>query len=416
MVALASGLRRTGRLVSRLSELDGARAARHSLVTAAQCLLLSISPLKHPQSRLAVARFADLAASCAVSPASLDAVLLRVLAVLDPVTGSRLPSLVERYLAGRRLGAEPGSWFRSCVDDALRYRGVGDALVQRAIAAIDEGHARPDFTAATPASVLAAAQSELCVRFKRQTGVTIGQYLRDFRLDRAAVRLVTSQDSIKRVWPDVGYHHDSNFNHDFKRRFGISPGEYRARGILATPTLHGAADARTEVPTPPHAGRASLPARGPSADSRVVLIVDDDDGTREGVAAALRTEGFDVIVAGNGRDGLRRAAHDRPDIVLLDYWLGDMDGLAWLKTRGRQARQRDTRVVLWSADWDLAIAQEALALGAIYLEKCCDLDQLKEVLAGEPRGSERERGDLPPVLAATVLAVALRRSRAGSGR
>ena len=60
-----------------------------------------------------------------------------------------------------------------------------------------------------------------------------------------------------------------------------------------------------------------------------VLIVDDHEAFREAARSLLETEGFEIIgeVAG-GRDALVAAEHLRPDVVLLDIQLPDLDGFA----------------------------------------------------------------------------------------
>ena len=351
--------------------LDLRQNVRHRLATAGQCLLLSVQPLRHPESRLALEEFVRVAASCSLLPSDTDVVLLRLLAALDPITGTRLPSLVDRYVVARRRGAAPLSEFWKSVDGALRYRGIGDLLVQRAIAVIEDQSSDPCFGAATPATVLNVSQVKLCAHFKRQSGVTIGTYIRDLRLDRAATKLVTTHLSIKAVWIEVGYRHGSNFNHDFKERFGLPPANYRSRAIAdgsetscRVTSIAGGRVAETEEPCLPK-GR------------KMVLVVDDDKATRETLLRVLRREGFEVVVSETGRDGLSRALRLRPDTILLDYWLGDLDGVTWLRALRSQMKGPSPKVIVWSADWDLDIAREVSALGATYVEKCCDLEEVK---------------------------------------
>ncbi|HTE65390.1 MAG TPA: response regulator, partial [Candidatus Binatia bacterium] len=57
-----------------------------------------------------------------------------------------------------------------------------------------------------------------------------------------------------------------------------------------------------------------------------ILVIDDDPGARELAAAALRPEGFDVIAAASGREGLALAESDPPDLVICDLLMPDMDG------------------------------------------------------------------------------------------
>ncbi|MBI5104347.1 MAG: response regulator, partial [Solirubrobacterales bacterium] len=58
-----------------------------------------------------------------------------------------------------------------------------------------------------------------------------------------------------------------------------------------------------------------------------VLVVDDEPAVREAVERALRVQGFEVALAGDGREALRRLAVVRPDALLLDVLMPDLDGL-----------------------------------------------------------------------------------------
>ena len=49
-----------------------------------------------------------------------------------------------------------------------------------------------------------------------------------------------------------------------------------------------------------------------------VLVVEDDEATREGVAAVLHARGYMVACATDGREGLRQLHEHRPDVILLD--------------------------------------------------------------------------------------------------
>jgi two-component system, OmpR family, response regulator len=63
----------------------------------------------------------------------------------------------------------------------------------------------------------------------------------------------------------------------------------------------------------------------PAQETRI-LVVDDEPNITDLVATTLRYEGFDVAVAGNGRDALSMVTSFRPDIVILDVMLPDVDG------------------------------------------------------------------------------------------
>src|ERR1700733_10857203 len=57
-----------------------------------------------------------------------------------------------------------------------------------------------------------------------------------------------------------------------------------------------------------------------------VLVVDDEPNIRELVQVALKFHGCSVTTAGAGKDALRQAGSDRPDLIVLDVMLPDMDG------------------------------------------------------------------------------------------
>ena len=62
-----------------------------------------------------------------------------------------------------------------------------------------------------------------------------------------------------------------------------------------------------------------------------ILVVDDEPNITDLVATALRYEGFDVAVAGNGTDAIREVGSFRPDLLVLDVMLPDRDGFELLK-------------------------------------------------------------------------------------
>src|SRR5262245_53338229 len=63
----------------------------------------------------------------------------------------------------------------------------------------------------------------------------------------------------------------------------------------------------------------------------IVLIIDDELQIRRLLRVCLEANGYRVLEAGNGQEGISEVAQHRPDIVLLDLGLPDMDGVAFLK-------------------------------------------------------------------------------------
>ena len=105
-----------------------------------------------------------------------------------------------------------------------------------------------------------------------------------------------------------------------------------------------------------------------------ILVVDDDPGLARALAINLRARKYDVDVASTGADALRLAARSRPDAVILDLGLPDMDGTdVVLGLRGWTT----TPIVVLSARQDQADKVAALDAGADdYVTKPFGMDEL----------------------------------------
>lgn len=69
--------------------------------------------------------------------------------------------------------------------------------------------------------------------FKLETGVPLGEYLIRLRMERAGQLLATTFMSIKQIMADVGYYNKANFGRSFKKRFDVTPSEYRRRALTS---------------------------------------------------------------------------------------------------------------------------------------------------------------------------------------
>ena len=110
-----------------------------------------------------------------------------------------------------------------------------------------------------------------------------------------------------------------------------------------------------------------------------VLIVDDDDATRAGLAELVRTWGFVTDAAANGEEALKLITSFRPAIVVTDMVMPRMDGLSLLKALKDDADQ--LKVILLTAQGSVETAVEALKDGAAdYLTKPVDTQKLRLLL------------------------------------
>jgi len=72
--------------------------------------------------------------------------------------------------------------------------------------------------------------------FKQEARVSIRDFIRERRLAAAAQLLAESIERVSVISFRVGFQHVANFNHAFKKRFGITPREFRARDASRTST------------------------------------------------------------------------------------------------------------------------------------------------------------------------------------
>ena len=106
----------------------------------------------------------------------------------------------------------------------------------------------------------------------------------------------------------------------------------------------------------------------------LVLVADDEPRITKLVSIALGEEGFRVVTAGSGEEALAKAEEVRPDIVLLDIVMPDLDGIEVM----RQLRERrPVAVILLTAKGSTADKAKGLDLGADdYIAKPFHPDEL----------------------------------------
>ncbi len=108
----------------------------------------------------------------------------------------------------------------------------------------------------------------------------------------------------------------------------------------------------------------------------VVLVVDDEPDIRELVAEILEDEGYRVHLAENGAQALTLAGQVAPDVVLLDVWMPDMDGISVLR-QWSEGGDMPFQVVMISGHGTIETAVEATRLGAWdFIEKPVSLAKL----------------------------------------
>jgi CheY-like chemotaxis protein len=168
-------------------------------------------------------------------------------------------------------------------------------------------------------------------------------------------------------------------------------------GVVTASSGRAGRGARFEVRLPASEAKAQAePVPSPRAnavrlDGHRVLVVDDDDSTREVLSAALERAGARVCVAGSAAEARKQLEQRAPTLIIADLGMPGEDGFSFV--RGvRQSAARDVPAIALSAYADPATRTAALDAGfSTFLAKPARPDtllQLVAVLLGGARGGE----------------------------
>ncbi len=162
---------------------------------------------------------------------------------------------------------------------------------------------------------------------------------------------------------------------------------------------HSAFICLNAVALPPHRAKELWEMEQPPAAPVRVLIVDDHDVFRHGLAQLLRDEGVDVVAeASGGAAGVRLATELRPDVVLMDLSMPGVSGVE--ATRAIvAAASAGCVVVLTLDDGDASMLEALLAGAAGYLLKEASLEQIVAAIRAAAAGD----AVIPPRVAPEIL-------------
>lgn len=125
-----------------------------------------------------------------------------------------------------------------------------------------------------------------------------------------------------------------------------------------------------------------------------LLVVDDHEVVRSGLAALLEDSPIDVVArASGGEQAVAMAKQHRPDVVLMDIRMPEVDGLSALDTIAREVPA--TKVVILSTYDNPTYVARAVALGACdYVLKGCKREELISAIEGAAAGTQPNSSSL----------------------
>jgi CheY-like chemotaxis protein len=132
-----------------------------------------------------------------------------------------------------------------------------------------------------------------------------------------------------------------------------------------------------------------------------ILVVEDTLETRDIITILLEMKGYDVIVASDGEEGLKKARDEKPDLIVTDITMPKMDGVEMIN-RLRSTEGCGAVPILAITAYGMETAEKAIKAGAnraiaqplsVDLLDVCINEMLKSVEAGRATSPETQRMD-----------------------
>ncbi len=112
-----------------------------------------------------------------------------------------------------------------------------------------------------------------------------------------------------------------------------------------------------------------------------ILVIDDEPAWQKITSHILRNRGYDVLIAGSGAEAIKALTTFRPDLILSDVRMPDMNGFDLVDNLKRIPTASSTPVIFFSAIDDYDARKVARSLGAVdFLVKPFDEDEVGSIL------------------------------------
>ena len=112
-----------------------------------------------------------------------------------------------------------------------------------------------------------------------------------------------------------------------------------------------------------------------------ILVVDDTPANIQTLSATLKEKGYQISVATNGKQALEAVKRVRPDLVLLDVMMPEMDGFEAISRIRRNPKLRKLPIIAVTAKAMAGDRERCIQAGASdYISKPVDIDQLLSLL------------------------------------
>lgn len=128
----------------------------------------------------------------------------------------------------------------------------------------------------------------------------------------------------------------------------------------------------------------------PEVDVLKILVVDDEEDLQDLLRYNLEKEGFEVVVADNGVDGIEAARREKPDLIVLDIMMPGLDGIEVCRRLRSDALLRHTPIMMLTARTEEETQVQSLDIGAdIYLPKPVSIPVIISQIKALVRSTQR---------------------------
>lgn len=111
--------------------------------------------------------------------------------------------------------------------------------------------------------------------------------------------------------------------------------------------------------------------------AKIILVVDDEQNIRDFISVGLSMEGYTVLTAKDGNEGVNMALTASPDLIVMDVTMPVMDGWDALVKLRREAKTKGKPILMLTGMSSIKDVDKAMELGATsYLVKPFDIDRL----------------------------------------
>lgn len=117
-----------------------------------------------------------------------------------------------------------------------------------------------------------------------------------------------------------------------------------------------------------------------------VLIIDDEDSLIHAIARVLQNESIEVFIAQNASDGIKSAYEKCPDVIVLDYYLGDVTAKEVLADLHKMPRTEKIPVIVISAHVDAEREVASIGRDLLFLKKPFNVHDLNAAIAATTAG------------------------------